>query len=187
MDADIFEYMPAIIGASIGIMIFSIYNIWRKRTGYYEYGGKKKTEKVAEIIVICTIIVLVALSGLIFWDVIIHGEPFGFFKSETREVLAILFPVLLIIGASIGTLISTIYDIRDKKTEEPEHDERTEKVAGKAARSTIVVLMAACAVILWGDIFGLFKFGARETLAILFPVLLFSMLAFVNYYNSKEI
>jgi uncharacterized membrane protein len=96
----------------------------------------------------------------------------------------------LIIGFLIGILIATIHNIRRKakrkRSEGPEHDERTEKVTGKAAKSTIIVLMGVCAVILWGDIFGLFKLETRETMAILFPVLLLSMLAFVNYYNSKE-
>ncbi|KGK98486.1 hypothetical protein LI82_12380 [Methanococcoides methylutens] len=182
MEADIVSFVPGIIGISIGIMVHSIYSIWRKRTGYYEHGGRTRTEKVRGIVVICTIAVLMMLSALILWDMIISGDTLGLFKSETHEALAIIFPVLLITGA----LMSSIYDFRLKKTGEPEHDERTEKVTGKAAKSTIVVLMAACAIILWGDIFGLFKLETRETLAILFPVLMLSMLGFVTYYNSKE-
>ncbi|MCM1987230.1 DUF2178 domain-containing protein [Methanococcoides seepicolus] len=193
MEMDIFANIPGIIGGSTGILIYSIYNIRRrrigikrKRTGYHEHDEMTGTEKVRGIIIICTIVVLTSVFNLFFWDLIICEGTFGLFKSETCEALVIIYPVLLIIGASIGILISTIYDIRYKKIGEPEHDERTEKVTGKAAKSTIIVLMAACAVILYGDIFGLFKLETRETLAILFPVLMLSMLGFVTYYNSKD-
>ncbi|MBP2029902.1 putative membrane protein [Methanohalophilus levihalophilus] len=90
----------------------------------------------------------------------------------------------VIIGVVVGFLVSSR---KRSKSGEPEHDERTEKVAGKAARSTIVVLMISFAVILWGDIFNLFKLETRETIAILFPVLLLSMLGFVTYYTSKDL
>lgn len=172
VEMDIVGHMPGIIGISIGFMAYSIYNIWRKKTGYYEHGGRTKAEKVRNTVVMYTIVVLLALSAVVLWD--------GVLKEH--EMLAILFPALLVIGA----LISSIYDFRLKKIGEPEHDERTEKVTGKAAKATIIVLLGAFAVILWGDFLGLFKLETRETLAILFPVLMLSMLGFVTYYNSKE-
>ena len=190
---DIFANTPGIIGASTGILIYSIYNIRRRRigirrkiTGYYEHDERTGTEKLRGIVILCTISLLMLVFNLFLWDLIICEGTFGLFKPATCEALAIIYPVLLIIGASIGLLISTIYDIRYKNIGEPEHDERTEKVTGKAAKSTIIVLMGAIAVILWGDIFGLFKLETIEIMAILFPVLLLSMLGFVTYYNSKD-
>ncbi|MCM1987229.1 DUF2178 domain-containing protein [Methanococcoides seepicolus] len=93
----------------------------------------------------------------------------------------------LIIGMEIGSLIALIYIIRRKKSGEPEHDERTEKVTGKAARSTIIVLMLVFLTILGGELLSLIKLEAIEMLAIIFPILLISMVGFVSYYNSKEL
>ncbi|WP_135610151.1 DUF2178 domain-containing protein [Methanococcoides sp. AM1] len=182
MEADMVRYVPGIIGISIGIMVHSIYSIWRKRTGYYEHGVRTRTEKVRGIVVICTIAVLMMLSALILWDMIIYGDTFGLFKSETREALAIIFPVLLIIGA----LISFIYDLRHKKTGEPDHDERTEKVSGKAAKATIIVLMATCAIILGMFLLGLilwqFQFyGGGAAL-----IIMASMLTVIFLYTATK-
>lgn len=73
-----------------------------------------------------------------------------------------------------------------KKSEEPEQDERTENVAGKAAQSTIIVLMLAMAVILSGDLFDLFKLETYQSIPMLFFTLILSLIVFRSYYNSKE-
>lgn len=92
----------------------------------------------------------------------------------------------LIIGMEIGSLIALIYIVKRKKSGEPEHDERTEKVTGKAARSTIIVLMLVLLTILGGELLGLVKLETGEMLALTIPALLISMVGFVSYYNSKE-
>ena len=56
-------------------------------------------------------------------------------------------------------IISFVHFILRKKPNEPESDERTEKVAGKAALNTIVVIMVTLAVIGGGHILDLFKFS----------------------------
>jgi uncharacterized membrane protein len=90
----------------------------------------------------------------------------------------------IIVGISIGFFI---HYKRHKKTGEPEYDERTEKVAGKAAQCTIIVLMAAMALIMWGAFFDLFTLGSNEVVSLLFFTLLFSMIGFRHYYLSKEL
>lgn len=90
----------------------------------------------------------------------------------------------VIVGLAIGFLI---VNRRRKKSETPEQDERTENVAGKAAQGTVIVLMLAMAVILYGDLFDLFKLETDQSIPILFFTLLISMIAFRRYYNSKEL
>lgn len=92
--------------------------------------------------------------------------------------------IAAIVGVAIGFLI---VNMRRKKSEEPEQDERTENAAGKAAHSTIIVLLLAMAVILWGDLFELFKLETDQSIPILFFTLLISLIAFRRYYNSKEL
>ncbi|MDY0385869.1 MAG: DUF2178 domain-containing protein [Methanolobus sp.] len=89
----------------------------------------------------------------------------------------------IIVGVAIGFLI---FNRKYKKSEEPEQDERTEKAAGKAAHSTIIVLMLAMAVIFYGYIFDLFKLETDQSIAILALTLLLSLIAFRRYYNSKD-
>ncbi|MDF1533426.1 MAG: DUF2178 domain-containing protein [Methanosarcinaceae archaeon] len=50
----------------------------------------------------------------------------------------------VITGLAIGRCIHFIWR---KRTNEPENDERTQKIAGKAAQNTIVVIMGTLAVI----------------------------------------
>ena len=95
--------------------------------------------------------------------------------------LIILFGVLT--GLAIGWII---YLILRKKTDEPERDERTEKVACKAAQSTIIVLMFLLAVIGWGDVLDLFKLETPMTVSLIFFVLLSSLIVFPRYYNLKK-
>ena len=95
--------------------------------------------------------------------------------------LIILFGIT---GLAIGW---TIYLILRKKTDEPERDERTEKVACKAVQSTIIVLMFLLAVIGWGDILDLFKLETLMTVSLIFFVLLLSLIGFPRYYNLKEL
>ncbi|MDA0524746.1 DUF2178 domain-containing protein [Methanococcoides alaskense] len=90
----------------------------------------------------------------------------------------------ILIGLATGYLI---LNRKRKRSEEPEQDERTENVAGKAAHNTIIVLMLAMALIGYGDIFDLFKMGTPATISILFITLLISLIAFRRYYNSKEL
>lgn len=92
--------------------------------------------------------------------------------------------VPIIVGFAIGFLI---LNRKNKRSEEPRQDERTENVAGKAAQGTIIVLMLEMGVILYGDIFDLFKLETPATIIILFFTLLISMISFGRYYNSKEL
>lgn len=66
-------------------------------------------------------------------------------------------------------------------------DERTEKVAGKAATRTIVVIMVVTAIILFGDVFNLFKLETKLALSIIFFSLLISMNVLLRYYDSKKV
>ncbi|KGK98485.1 hypothetical protein LI82_12375 [Methanococcoides methylutens] len=90
----------------------------------------------------------------------------------------------VIVGVTIGFLI---VNRGRKKSGEPEQDERTEKVAGKAANSSIIVLLLAMAVILWGDLFELFKIETGQSISILFFTLMISLITFRRHYSSKEI
>lgn len=92
--------------------------------------------------------------------------------------------LLYVIFFAIGW---AIHSILRKKTNEPKSDERKEKVAGKAARNTIVVIMGALAVIGWGDILDLFKLETLAVVSLVFFTLMISMIGFFKYYNSKDI
>jgi uncharacterized membrane protein len=95
--------------------------------------------------------------------------------------------IITLTSAFIGMFIGFILQhMRRRKRQEPENDERTEGAAGKAARSTIIVLMGAIALVMWGDLLDLFKIGTIEFGSILFLTLLFSMIGFRHYYLSKE-
>lgn len=95
--------------------------------------------------------------------------------------LYLLFGILT--GFAIGWIILLI---RRKKTNEPEQDERTEKVACKSVQSTIVVIMFLLAIICWGDILDLFKLETLMAMSLIFLVLLLSLIGFRGYYNLKE-
>ncbi len=90
----------------------------------------------------------------------------------------------IITGFAIGWAINFI---RRKRTGEPERDERTQKVAGKAAQSTVILIMVALAVIGWGDILGMFKLETPMIVSLIFFTLMISMIGFSRYYNSKEV
>lgn len=96
--------------------------------------------------------------------------------------LIILFGVLT--GLAIGWIIHLILR---KKTDEPERDERTEKVACKAVKSTIIILMLVLAIIGWGDVLDLFKLETIVTISLVFFSLMISLILFPIYYNSKEL
>ena len=98
------------------------------------------------------------------------------------DVITNMIPI--IIGMSIGFLLR---QRSRKKSEEPEHDERTQKIAGKAAQNTIIVLMAAIAVILWGESLDVFKLQVFPLLSFMFFLILISLIGFRQYYNSKEV
>jgi uncharacterized membrane protein len=85
------------------------------------------------------------------------------------------------------TIISFVHFILRKKPNEPESDERTEKVAGKAALNTIVVIMVTLAVIGGGHILDLFKLETPAVISVVFFALMISMLVFLKYYNSKDV
>ena len=74
-----------------------------------------------------------------------------------------------------------------RKRKDPISDERTEKIAGKSARMTLVVIMGVIAIIAWGNILELFKLETQAALAIIFSSLLISMLGFLQYYGRKEV
>ena len=84
-------------------------------------------------------------------------------------------------------IISFVHFILRKKPNEPESDERTEKVAGKAALNTIVVIMVTLAVIGGGHILDLFKLETPAVVSVVFFALMISMLGFFKYYNSKDV
>lgn len=90
----------------------------------------------------------------------------------------------LITGLAVGWFI---YFIRRKRTDEPERDERTQKIAGKAAQNTIIVIMGMLAVIGWGYILDLFKLETPVVVSLVFFALMISMIGFLRYYNSKDI
>ena len=90
----------------------------------------------------------------------------------------------VITGFAIGW---SIHFIRRKRTNEPESDERTQKIAGKAAQNTIVVIMGTLAVIGWGDILDLFKLETLAVVSVIFFALMISMIGFLKYYNSKDV
>ncbi|MCK5593746.1 MAG: DUF2178 domain-containing protein [Candidatus Aenigmarchaeota archaeon] len=66
-------------------------------------------------------------------------------------------------------------------------DERTEKVAGKAATKTIVVIMVTIAIILFGDVLNLFVIETKDALSIVFFSLFIPMIVLLRYYESKEV
>lgn len=88
---------------------------------------------------------------------------------------------------TILTIVAIIRFILRKKPYEPEGDERTQKIAGKAALNTIVVIMGALAVIGWGDILDLCKLETPAMVSVVFFALMISMLGFLKYYNSKDV
>jgi len=97
--------------------------------------------------------------------------------------------MLLMVTLSCITGVIIVYCIRliqRKKTNEPEQDERTQKIAGKSAQMTLVVIMGVLAIIGWGDIFKLFKLRAGVVVSLVFLSLLISMIGFLKYYRKKE-
>jgi len=93
----------------------------------------------------------------------------------------------LLIFVFFFTMGGVIHFILRKKTNEPESDERTQKIAGKAAQNTIVVIMGTLGVIGWGDILDLFKLETPAVVSVVFFALIISMIGFLKYYNSKYI
>lgn len=95
--------------------------------------------------------------------------------------------IQLLIFVIFFTMGGVIHFILRKKPNEPKSDERKQKVAGKAAQNTIVVIMGVLAVIGWGDILDLFKLETLAVVSLVFFTLMISMIGFFKYYNSKEI
>lgn len=89
-------------------------------------------------------------------------------------------------GIVIPVIVLLILYRQHKKSGEPRYDERTEKITGKAAMSTVSMLMVAMLAILYGGDFDLFKLETQQTISILFLTLLISFIAFYRYYNSKD-
>ncbi|NOQ55210.1 MAG: DUF2178 domain-containing protein [Nanohaloarchaea archaeon] len=102
----------------------------------------------------------------------------------------------LIFGMICGTILGIIVHrkdwlrviriVRGKETDIVT-DERTEKIAGKAATRTIVVIMASIAIILFGDVINVFRLETKLALSIVFFSLLISMTVLLRYYDSKEV
>ncbi len=98
----------------------------------------------------------------------------------------------IICGIILGTIVHRknwlrfIRIVRGKETDIVT-DERTEKVVGKAATRTIVVIMTAIAIILFGDVFNVFRLETKLALSIVFFSLLISMNVLLKYYDSKEV
>jgi uncharacterized membrane protein len=90
-------------------------------------------------------------------------------------------------GFAIASIISMLWRKKTEKTDEPKYDERTQKIGGKAAKATIVVIMGVLAVIGWGDILGVFKLETSMAVSLVFFALMISMFGFLRYYNSKEV
>ncbi len=90
----------------------------------------------------------------------------------------------VITGFAIGWFI--LFILR-KRTNEPESDERTQKIAGKAAQNTIVVIMGTLGVIMWGYILDLFKLETPAVVSVVFFALIISMIGFSKYYHSKDV
>jgi len=88
---------------------------------------------------------------------------------------------------TILIIVGIIRFILRKKPNEPESDERTQKVAGKAALNTIVVIMGTLAVIGCGYILEIFKLETPAVVSVVFFALMISMLGFLKYYNSKDV
>ena len=88
---------------------------------------------------------------------------------------------------TILTIVAIIRFILRKKPNELESDERTQKVAGKAALNTIVVIMGALAVIGWGYVLDILKLETPAVVSVVFFALMISMLGFLKYYNSKDV
>jgi len=93
----------------------------------------------------------------------------------------------LLIFVFFFTMGGVIHFILRKKTNEPESDERTQKIAGKAAQNTIVVIMGTLAVIGWGYILDLFKLETLAVVSVVFFALIISMIGFLRYYNSEDV
>ena len=66
-------------------------------------------------------------------------------------------------------------------------DERTEKIAGKAALRTIIVIMTLVTILLFGDVINLFRLETKLGLSIVFFSMLLSMNLLLSYYDSKEV
>ena len=95
--------------------------------------------------------------------------------------------IQLLIFILFFTIGGVIYFILRKKPNEPEGDERTQKIAGKAALNTIVVIMGTLGVIGWGDALNILKLETPAVVSVVFITLMISMIGFFKYYNSKEI
>ena len=92
-----------------------------------------------------------------------------------------------IYGTVFGIVFGLAYRrfIKKKKTGEIEQDERTEKIAGKAARMTVLSVMGVTAVVLYLEVFEIYKFGTPMALSLVLTSLLVSMIGFRRYYNRK--
>ncbi|MCK4429482.1 MAG: DUF2178 domain-containing protein [Candidatus Aenigmarchaeota archaeon] len=93
----------------------------------------------------------------------------------------VIFGIIYIVFGIMASLVMR------RKRKDPISDERTEKIAGKSARMTLVVIMGVIAIIAWGNILELFKLETQAALAIIFSSLLISMLGFLQYYGRKEV
>ena len=102
----------------------------------------------------------------------------------------------LIFGIICGTILGIIANrkgwlrfvrtVMGKKTDIVT-DERTEKVAGKAATKTIVVIMVTIVIILFGDVLNLFVVETKITLSIIFFNMFISMIVLLKYYDSRKV
>ncbi|MCK5177202.1 MAG: DUF2178 domain-containing protein [Candidatus Aenigmarchaeota archaeon] len=102
----------------------------------------------------------------------------------------------LIFGMVCGTILGIIVNRKDwlrfarivmGKETDIVTDERTEKIVGKAAARTIVVIMVVIAIILFGNVLNLFGLETKLVLGIIFFSMLISMNVLLKYYESKEI
>jgi len=98
------------------------------------------------------------------------------------DIIGQLVP--FIIGYSIGFFL---HRKAHQHSDEPEHDERTKKIAGNASQSTIIVLMLAIAVFLWGELFGVLKLQVMQVLIFMFFLMLASLIGFRQFYSKKEV
>ena len=92
-----------------------------------------------------------------------------------------------VVSVAFGVAVDRI---RSKKTDDLRRDERTQKVGGKAAQMTIVVIMVVMAIIMWGKNIEVFEVETPMALSLVFFSLMISMIAmigFLRYYNKKEI
>ena len=98
------------------------------------------------------------------------------------------FNLYHLLGFVVGVAFAMAVDrIRSKKTDDLKQDERTQKVGGKAAQMTIVVIMGVMAIIMWGEILEVFELETPMALSLVFFSLMISMIGFLRYYNKKEV